>query len=140
MGDVTKNFSRHEWECGCGCGFNTLAEPTIQLVQAIRDAVGVPITITSGCRCREHNKNIPGSAPNSKHLPDKDGVGWALDIRHKRGRYWQRNSNRETMRLYILADQLGAKAIGLYHGRIHIDQRPGKKVRWIDKSFNWRNS
>ena len=140
MGDVTKNFSRHEWACECGCGFDQLAEPTAELVQKIRDAVGSPIKITSGCRCAAHNERIPGSAAKSKHLPDKDGIGWALDIRlAKRGYGWRR-SNRETLKLYVIADQLGAKAIGLYHGRIHIDQRAGKKVRWIDKSFNWRDS
>ena len=35
MGDISKNISRHELECHCGCGFNTV---DYSLVIAIQDS------------------------------------------------------------------------------------------------------
>ena len=35
------------------------------------------------------------------------------------------------------ADFVGFRGIGLYAGRIHVDMRPTKRVRWIDKSWTW---
>jgi uncharacterized protein YcbK (DUF882 family) len=144
MGNVTKNFSRWEWACQCGCGFDQLAQPTIDLIQKIRDVSGEKLTITSGCRCPEHNAYVFG-AKNSLHLPDKDGFGWALDFRYSRGGSGWRRSNQRTMELYVYADQCGAGGIGLYHGRIHIDQRQRRKprrsrTRWLDSSWNWADT
>ena len=43
------------------------------------------------------------------------------------------------LKLWVLADLSGAKGIGLYKGRLHVDQRPTEKARWIDKSWAWKS-
>jgi hypothetical protein len=55
MGDLSKNFSSTETACKCGCGFKYPAPALIRTLQAIRDWLGKPVTIVSGCRCTEHN-------------------------------------------------------------------------------------
>ena len=70
------SLTRREITCKCGCGFDMLSQETIETFQAIRDYIGKPIIITSGCRCPEHNANIkPPGAKNSSHIS-----GEALDM------------------------------------------------------------
>ncbi len=79
MGNVTRNFSRAEFACQCGC---SLADPHPLLVtglQEVRDIIGQPIIITSGCRCAEHNAAV-GGVPDSQHLPHLSGYCMAADI------------------------------------------------------------
>lgn len=74
MGNISKDFNRKEFACGCGCGFDSISQALVDTVQAIRDAAGAPVIISSGCRCRAHNRAVGGVA-NSSHL---DGL--AADI------------------------------------------------------------
>ena len=67
MAVSTKNFNVNEFTCKCGCGFNNMEQKTIDLCQTIRDALGVPVRINSGCRCQKHNANV-GGVRNSQHL------------------------------------------------------------------------
>ena len=75
MGDLTRDFDRREFACKCGCGFDGISPTLVALVQEIRDEVGKPVYIESGCRCPRHNKAI-GGVRNSAHL-----AGEAADIR-----------------------------------------------------------
>jgi len=107
----------------------------IELLQKLRDAAG-PLKVTSGIRCKKHNTEI-GGAKRSKHIPDKDGICVASDITYATGTL----SNRRILKLYVLADQVGGfKGIGLYRGRIHVDSREGRRARWIDHFWNWKDS
>ncbi|QMM55242.1 serine/threonine protein kinase (plasmid) [Enterobacter sp. RHB15-C17] len=67
MGDITNNFSRFEFQCHCGCGFNTIDTDLVIELQTIREFFGKPIHISSGCRCTSHNAAV-GGAENSQHL------------------------------------------------------------------------
>ena len=60
MGNLTKDFSRTEFECKCGCGFDKIDPRVVDMCQTIRDAAGVPIRINSACRCAKHNNAIGG--------------------------------------------------------------------------------
>ena len=127
MGDVTRDFSRHEFECRCGCG---LADPHPLLVvglQQLRDLAGVPFRITSGCRCEQHNSDEGGS-PRSQHLPDQVGYTRAVDGR------LEGLSLGDQYELAQLVDEFDEGGIGLYVGseggpRMHLDVR-GKQARW----------
>jgi uncharacterized protein YcbK (DUF882 family) len=70
MGDVSKNFSRREFACKCGCGFNAVDIGLLAGLQALRDLSGSAITITSACRCESHNKKV-GGASKSLHVKAK---------------------------------------------------------------------
>ena len=75
---MTKNFSRAEFACkgkGCCGGSAPIAAALVELLQAIRDNAGLPITVLSGFRCRLHNERITGAHPDSYHT-----LGMAADI------------------------------------------------------------
>ena len=61
-----KNFSPDEFACSCGCGLDVVA-PLKYFAQALRDAFGWPLTISSGARCPTVNQEA-GGVPDSCHL------------------------------------------------------------------------
>jgi len=81
VGDITKNFSRWEFACKCGCGFDDIDLCLVHRLQVVRDILDVPITVTSGCRCKAYNySDEVGGKPASLHLPDPtDGKAKAVD-------------------------------------------------------------
>jgi len=79
MNDLSRNFSRYEVQCSCGCGASWVSPKLIEKLQHVRDVLGKPMTITSGVRCESFNKSINGSLVSS-HMPDADGMGLAVDI------------------------------------------------------------
>ena len=62
----TDNFSVSEFECKCGCGLNIIGQRIIDMAQVIRDEVGRPVRVNSGCRCEKRNKAC-GGVRNSNH-------------------------------------------------------------------------
>lgn len=71
---LTLNFYRDEFACRCGCGFDEISLLLVNRLQQVRDEIGQPIKITSGCRCSKRNE-AEGGNPFSAHLP-----GFAVDI------------------------------------------------------------
>ena len=69
------NFTRDEFACGCGCGFDDVDPLIVTTLQRLRDEVKRPVIVNSGCRCRSHNAAVKG-APQSQHMRGK-----AADIR-----------------------------------------------------------
>ena len=71
---LTKNFSKSEFECKCGCVMpdNVLenVKKLAEQLQIIRDYVQEPIIINSAYRCLRHNKMI-GSNDRSQHPKGK---------------------------------------------------------------------
>ena len=70
MANDTKNFKVSEFACHCGCGFNNIDQRVVDIAQKIRDRVGVPIHINSGCRCEKHNARV-GGVKGSFHAQGK---------------------------------------------------------------------
>lgn len=71
---MTRDFEAYEFTCKCGCGYNDIKIKLVNVLQVLRNRLGLVIKIASGCRCAAHNKNEGGSATSS-HLD-----GWAVDI------------------------------------------------------------
>lgn len=67
MGDLTRHFSRREFACRDGCGFDTVDAELLELLVAVREHFDAPVIITSACRCPQHNQRVGGSA-QSQHL------------------------------------------------------------------------
>lgn len=115
MGDLSKHFSRSEFACkGTACCSHSapITSELISALETLRDKVGFPITITSGFRCRTHNKAV-GGALNSYHT-----LGMAADIQCK---------HIAPAELYKLADGLGVfGGVALYAHWAHVDVRSGK--------------
>ena len=119
---LTKNFSRSEFQCPCGCGQQSVDTELAEKLQIIRDKLGKEIKITSGYRCITHNASkTVGGSPNSKHR-----YGMAADWRTK-----DRSVN--PVALGIIASQY-FKAVGIYWydgcAIVHTDTRDAKAT-WL---------
>ena len=126
---LSKHLRSTEIECRCGCGFGSkFGDISCQVVEdfeLIRKMVSkyrnedTPLTITSGCRCEEHNKAI-GGAVQSRHL-----VCDALDIACPDMPYEA---------FYNICEAVigNTGGIGRFNSEtaIHIDTR-GNKARWV---------
>ena len=60
MSKDTKNFKVSEFTCHCGCGANNIDQRVMDMAQAIRNEVGVPVKVNSGCRCEKNNTAVGG--------------------------------------------------------------------------------
>ena len=78
MASDTEHFKVSEFVCKCGCGFGrkegVLDQRLIDMAETIRQAVGVPVRVNSGCRCAKHNRAV-GGVKGSKHM-----LGKAADL------------------------------------------------------------
>lgn len=74
MGDLSKNFSRKEFECPC-CKKYVPNVKLIETLQTIRDAAGRAVSVISGTRCAAHNKAVGSALSMSPHMK-----GEAADI------------------------------------------------------------
>lgn len=137
MGDLTTNFSRSEFACKCGCGFDRILPSLVKQVQRFRDllwistGIEIPVNITSGCRCKTYNTHV-GGTENSFHT-----LGVAADMTFNNvsfilaARMICLATNLEVMRL---------GAIGAYPGRnfLHLDIRTAKLTTWINENSVYR--
>jgi len=123
MGNLTKNLSRHEFACECGCGFDTA---DFDLVNALQNCVdhftGCYVVISGPNRCATHNKTV-GGADNSMHQ-----FGKAADFK------LYTLKTREQIDPSLVYDYLDDKysnrcGIGIYHNRVHFDVR-SEFARW----------
>lgn len=120
---LSKNFTRKDFKCPCGCTRQMVDSELVEKLQAIRDKLGKAIKVTSGYRCIKHNASkAVGGSPNSKHR-----YGMAADWRTE-------NRSINPVALGILAQAVGFGGIGIYwHSRgafVHADTR-GTKATWL---------
>lgn len=116
MGDISTHFNRSEFECKCDCGWSVVDAELIKVLELVREFFDAPITITSGCRCDDHNRAI-GGAYESKH---KQGIACDFKV-----------DGIEPERVYKLLDhEYPTKyGLGLYKSWVHLDVRP-EMARW----------
>jgi len=130
---VSKNFFLNEFSCRDNCGIQFKLDPRlIELLQGVRTAIGLPLYVSSGARCRDHNA-VSGGARNSWHIP-KDGVLYAADIQLLDP---TARDELSSIHLYMLADQQGAHGLGLYTRWIHIDSRRNGPARWVSPQYKF---
>lgn len=120
MSNLSKHFSREEFACRCGCSFDTVDVDLLRELEALREHFEKPIRVTSGCRCRLHNKSVGGSE-FSQHTLGKAADIVVDDVTPGQVYDWLDGH---------APDKHG---IGLYQrgsgGWVHIDVRPSK-ARW----------
>lgn len=129
MGDLTKNISRYELACKCGCGDDTMDFETIRVVQDVCDHFSlllskkVTLAITSAYRCLEYNRKPaseggPGSNDNSQHPR-----GRAMDIKIL-------EVSPEEVYHYLTQWYGGRYGFGKYDTFVHVDTRSNGPARW----------
>lgn len=105
---ISNNFTTKEFECSCGkCEIQKVDTELLNRLEKVRLALGAPIKITSGYRCKEHNAKV-GGAPKSMHV-----MGRAADIKAT-----------DMLRLMMLVRTMfTAIGDGRNKGFIHVDTR-----------------
>lgn len=116
MGDLSENFSRYEFACKCGCGFDTVDAEQLRLLQDLREWAG-PTKVNSGCRCVKHNKD-EGGGENSLHL-----FGRASDIECE-------NKTPDEVADWVDRYLGNTGGLGRYETFTHIDTRTNGPARW----------
>ena len=112
---LSEHFTIGEFECPC-CGAAEVDPALIALLEKIRAHFGWKVIVTSGYRCKKHNREVGGAA-DSFHCR-----GMAADI------------NVEGVappRVADCAEELlgGGGGVGRYAGWTHVDVR-AVKARW----------
>ncbi len=119
---MTKNFTREELSCKCGCGYMIYDHVSLTMLQWIRDEYKKPMPVLSGCRCKAHNAKF-SSNPQSDHV---NGFGIDIIVNNSQDRY----------KLIKLAIQVGFNRIGVRDSMIHIgmghnDNPNPREVLWL---------
>lgn len=120
MPALGKHFTTEEFTCKCGCGYCNPHPLLIDKLDQIREVMGAPLVIASGCRCEAYNKKC-GGVDQSAHT-----MGLAADI--------ATHSSQE--RFNLLGKILRGfvfKRIGIGKNFIHVDideTKPGC-VLWL---------
>jgi uncharacterized protein YcbK (DUF882 family) len=118
MGDLSQHFSRQEFACKCGCGFDTVDIGLIDPLEYVRSKFGARVTITSGCRCEAYNKKVGGSQRSQHRLGRAadivvDGVPAAL-----------------VYDLLVNSPFSSNISLGKYETFTHVDTRTDSPKRW----------
>ncbi len=130
MGNLTKNISRHELACSCGCGLDSMDWETINVVQECCDYAAsvlhvdkVVLYITSASRCYKYNRvpvedGGPGSSDASQH-PKCRAIDFEI-------------AGVGPAHIYTYLDQKypGKYGIGRYKTFTHLDTRTNGPARW----------
>jgi uncharacterized protein YcbK (DUF882 family) len=117
MGDLSEHFSRAEFACHCGCGFDDISLRLVSLLESLRVVLDEPIHVLSGCRCSKRNHDC-GGVKDSQHLR-----GTAADIQVD-------SMNPKKLAEFIENNtQFVFGGVGIYKTFTHLDVRQGK-ARW----------
>jgi uncharacterized protein YcbK (DUF882 family) len=112
---ISEHFQRSEFECRCGCGFDTVDVDLIKYLEKIRVHFNDSVSVSSGCRCQEYNRGISG-AIKSQHI-----LGRAADIVV---------TGVGPAHVADYAESVGVPGVGRYGSFTHIDSR-GNIARWV---------
>jgi len=117
--NLSTHFTRREFSCHCGCGFDDVDPRLIDGLETLRAALGSrPVIVNSGCRCQQHNDAQPGSSADSQHV-----LGKAADIA-------VRGVSPEMVAAVASTVAVFAHGgIGVYDTFTHVDVRNGR-ARW----------
>ena len=115
QGTMGSHFVREEFTCKCGCGFDTVDFETLRVCNEAREFEGLPVIVTSGCRCIRHNYLV-GGVEDSQHIKAR-----AADLLVQ---------NPEKTYQYLHGKYPNKYGFGLYDGFIHVDTRTNGPARW----------
>ena len=117
-------FSAKELRCKCGkCDGGEMDAAFMERLIFIREAIGVPLKLSSGFRCAEYNNAISHTGRTGPHT-----TGKAVDIRI---------SGKQAHELVRIATQVGMTGIGIAqkgehkYRFIHIDTLEGDTRPWV---------
>ncbi len=134
MAKDTLNFKVSEFACHCGCGFNIIDQRVINMAQVIREALGVPVKVNSGCRCEKHNAAVGGVR---KRIDPKTGKILSKGSNHMYGLAADLSCSKGAKVMFDTVKQLHAEGklpdldyCIRYKTFIHIDCGGNRKSLW----------
>ena len=145
MGDLSKRFSRSEFECPCGCNRKAVDYELITNLESLGDyfesldpdCTRVAIHINSGNRCEKYDFDMKldngyevRSKP-SEHLFNCASDFWMEYV-------YPEGTQRKRISDDLVADKLeelypNKHGIGRYRGRTHYDTRTNGPARWDNR-------
>lgn len=128
MAELFKGFSRSEFACECGCGFDTVDVELAKVLADVREyfhslcpSVKIRVDISGPNRCEKHNATVEGAVPGSSHT-----VGKAADFKV----YLQDvQVDPRDVANYLEHKYPTKYGIGRYSNRTHVDVR-ATRHRW----------
>lgn len=139
MGDLTKNLSRKEFACECGCGFDTIDYELVLMIQDAADSFAakydskIVVAITGGNRCIKHNEEI--QKQEVKNYVPFSSKSTHIDAKAADHKFFYSVNGVKTqippIEVYNYYDKKypTSKGVGLYSNRVHVDSR-AVKARW----------
>jgi uncharacterized protein YcbK (DUF882 family) len=109
---MSKYFTAAELQCQCPRKENGIDPNFVKRLDELREKFGLPLVISSGYRCPEHNAAV-GGVPKSQHMQ-----GIAADI------YTAKMNSVDKYRLLQCVLSLGF-TVGVKFDLLHVDTRPG---------------
>lgn len=138
---LSRNITREEVACKCGCGFDIADSKTVDMVQDVADHVlettgaeRVIVNINSWCRCYEHNEvvqieadpdYIPGSS-ESTHMLGNACDFWLVVVKDGKHSVIDPHLVYE----YLNRKYAGFFGVGKYNSFTHADSKSGPARRW----------
>ena len=127
MGDLSAHFSRWEFSCKCGCGFDPVDHELILVLEDLHDHYDNKhsITVNSGNRCVTHNETV-----QKKY--NKNYVPFSSKTTHKESKAGDievKGIPAENVADYLEKKYPNKYGIGRYKNRTHVDVRK-LKARW----------
>ena len=123
---LTEHFSRHEFECRCGCGLMNVKGRLLVTLEAIRKAVGLPVNIECGSRCEAHNKAVGGES-NSAHLTGEAADIWVNGLSNRELGLVIKNLHKKSILPYLRYCYL-IKGTSNTRGHVGVDEKPRSGV------------
>lgn len=116
---ITANFSTKEFCCTCGiCLDQRIDRQLVEKLQAVRDEVKLPLTITSGFRCARKQQMLRDQGYETASGISTHEMGQAVDV------------TCSDIPALAKAAEKHFMAIGTARTFVHLDLRVGKVRRW----------
>ncbi len=122
---LSQSFKATEFDCKCDspdCTDTVIDSDLIGLLQVLRQAIRLPITIHEGYRCHAYQKHLKEAGWETSIGVSQHELGRAVDIIA---------SGMSGPKLEIAARAVGVQAVGVAATWIHMDLRIGKERRWF---------
>jgi uncharacterized protein YcbK (DUF882 family) len=108
---ISDHFTREEFMCKCGCGLCNVSSTLLSLLDSARNEADMPFTVTSGCRCLKHNKDV-GGVSDSAHVTTNEQQCEAADI--------ECDGSRDMFVIVSALIKVGFKRIGINFNKMFV--------------------
>jgi zinc D-Ala-D-Ala carboxypeptidase len=121
---VSPHFQAHEFDCLCAndeCVTTLIDEELLPKLEALREAVACPLTITSAYRCSAHMAALRARGYETAKKTSQHELGRAVDVT---------TGKHSGAEIEVLARKAGFRAVGVARTFVHVDLRGERDRSW----------